>query len=130
MMMNLVVTKKIVLRLKMEHLNFFKYHIENFKIVRMVYLELVFKGLMNKAIVDNKQTTGYLYYQYENIPLYMTPCDSNIAKFILEWRNVVILIEACGIVLTDKLKIMWRVFELCKDTYYVEYMGRNQDPHK
>ena len=30
---------------------------EDSKISRMVYGELVFKGLMNKAIVKNKQTT-------------------------------------------------------------------------
>ena len=32
----------------------------HFKIGRMVYGELVFKGLMNKAILGNKQTTRYL----------------------------------------------------------------------
>ena len=50
----------------------------------MVYDELVFKGLMNKAIADNKQTTSYLEDQYDNILSYMTTCDSDIAKFILE----------------------------------------------
>ena len=70
---------------------------------------------MNKEIVDNKQTTRYLQDQYDNIPSYMTTCDSDIAKFILEWRNLVILLEACGVVLTDKFKILWRAFEICKD---------------
>ena len=55
----------------------------NFNIGGMVYGELVFKGLMNKAIVDNKKTTRYLQDQYENLPSYMTTCDSDIAKFIL-----------------------------------------------
>ena len=36
----------------------------------------------------------------------MTTCDSDIAKFIIEWNNVVRILEACGIVLTDKLKII------------------------
>ena len=60
----------------------------------------------------------------------MTTCDSNIAKFILEWRNVVSLLEARGVVLTDKFKMLWRAFELCKDAYFVEYMGRNQEAHE
>ena len=33
-------------------------------------------------------------------------------------------------VLTDKFKILWRAFELCKDAYFVEYMGCKQDAHK
>ena len=83
---------------------------DNFKIGGMVYGELVFKGLMKKAVVVNKQTTQYLQDKYDNIPLYMTTCDSYIAKFILEWRNLMRLLEACGAVLTDKFKIMWRDF--------------------
>ena len=47
--------------------------------------ELVFKGLMNKTIFDNNQTTRYLQYQYKNLPLFITTCDSDITKFILEW---------------------------------------------
>ena len=88
---------------------------DNYKIRRMVYGDLVFKGMMKKAIVDNKHTAWYLYDQYDNLPLYMTNCDSNIVKFILEWRNVVSLLEARGVVFTDKLKILWRTFEICKD---------------
>ena len=88
----------------------------DFKISGMVYGELVFKGLMNKAIVDNNQTTRYLQDQYDNLLSYMTTCDSDISKFILDWRNVVSLLEARGVVLTDKFKILWRAFELCKDT--------------
>ena len=57
----------------------------NFKVGGMVYGELVFKGMMNKAILDNKQTTRYLQDQYYNLPSYMTTCDFDIAKFILEW---------------------------------------------
>ena len=85
---------------------------------------------MNKAIVDNKQTARYLQDKYDNLPSYMTTCDSDIAKFILEWRNVVTLLEARGVVLTDKFKILWRAFELCKDAYFVEYMGLKKDAHE
>ena len=60
----------------------------------------------------------------------MTTCDSDIAKFILEWRNMVSLIEARCVVLTDKLKIMWRAFDLCKDAYFVDYMGRKKETHE
>ena len=60
----------------------------------------------------------------------MTTCDSDIAKFILEWRNVVSLLEAYGVVLTDKFKIMWRAFDICKDTYFVEYIGRKKEAHE
>ena len=79
---------------------------DNFKIGGMVYGELVFKGLMNKAIMDNKQTTRYVQDQYENLPPYMTTCDSDIATFILEWQNVVSLLEVRGVLLTDKFKIL------------------------
>ena len=103
---------------------------DDFKIGGMVYGELVFKGLMNKAIVDNNQTTRYLQDQYDNLPSYMTTCDSDIAKFILEWQNVVSLLEARGMVLTDKFKILWRAFEICKDAYFVDYMGRKQEAHE
>ena len=81
---------------------------------------------MNKAIVEKKQTTSYLQDKYDNLPSYMTNCEYDIAKFILEWQNVVTLLEAHGVVLTDKFKILWRAFELCKDAYFVEYMGRKQ----
>ena len=40
----------------------------------------------------------------------MTTCDSKIAKFILEWQNMVSLFEGRGVVLTDKFKILWRAF--------------------
>ena len=103
---------------------------DDFKIGGMVYGKLVFKVLMNKAIVDNKQTTRYLKDQYGNILSYTTTCDYDTAKFILEWRNVVSLLEARGMVLTDKFKIMWRAFELCRDAYFVEYMGRKQEDHE
>ena len=72
---------------------------EKFNIDGMVYVELVFKELMNKAIFDNKQTTWYLQDHYDNLPSYMTTCDFDIAKFILEWRNLVRLLEARGVVL-------------------------------
>ena len=85
---------------------------DDFKIGGMVYGELVFKGLMNKAIMDKKQTTRYLQDQYENLPSYITTCDSDIAKFILEWRNIVILLESRRMVLIDKFKIVLRAFEL------------------
>ena len=100
------------------------------KIGGEVYGELVFKALMNKAIVDNKQTTRHLQDQYDALPQYMTTCDSDIAKFILEWRNVVSLLEARGVVLADKFKILWRSFELCKDSYFVDYMARKQEAHE
>ena len=88
----------------------------DFMISRMVYGELFFKVLMNRAIFNNNKTTRYLQDQYENLPSYMTNCDPDIAKFILEWRNVASLLEARGVVLTDKFKILWRAFEICKDT--------------
>ena len=44
----------------------------------------------------------------------MTTCDSGIAKFILEWRNVVSLLEARGVVITDKLKILWRALRCAR----------------
>ena len=49
----------------------------------------------------------------------MTTCDSDISKFILDWRNIVSLLEACGVVLTVKLKILWSAFEICKYAYFV-----------
>ena len=60
----------------------------------------------------------------------MTTCDCDIAKFILEWRNVVSLLEARGVVLTDKFKSLWRAFKLCKDEYVVNYMGRKQEDYE
>ena len=81
---------------------------------------------MNKDIVENKQTTQYLQDNNDNLLSYMTNCDSDIAKFILEWHNLVSLLEARGVVLTDNLKILWHAFELCKDAYFVEYMGRKK----
>ena len=60
----------------------------------------------------------------------MTTCDSKIVKFTLEWRNIVSLPEARGVVLTDKFKILWRAFKLCKDEYVVNYMGRKQEDYE
>ena len=40
------------------------------------------------------------------------------------------LLESHGVVLIDKFKIMWHAFELFKDAYFVECMGRNQDTHE
>ena len=92
---------------------------DDFNIDEMVYGELVLKGLMNKSIFYNKQTTRYLHDQYNNLPPYMITCDSDVAKFILEWRNVVSLLEARGVVLTNNFKILWRTLELCKDLYFI-----------
>ena len=77
---------------------------DNLKIGRMVYGELVFKVLMNKAIVNNKHTTRYLQDNYNNLTSYMNTCNYDIAKFILEWRNVVSFLEARGMALTEKFK--------------------------
>ena len=60
----------------------------------------------------------------------MTACDSDISKFILEWRNIVRILEAYDMVLKDKFKIMWHAFEICKDTYFVEYMGHKKEAHE
>ena len=57
---------------------------DDFKIGGMVYCNLVFKGPMNKDIVNNKQKTRYLPDNYSNLPLYMITCDSGITKFILD----------------------------------------------
>ena len=43
---------------------------------------------------------------------------------------MVSLLEACGVVLTDTFKILWRAFELCKDAYFVDYMGQKQEAHE
>ena len=102
----------------------------NFNIGGMVYGEFFFKGPMNKANVNNKETTRYSHEEYDNLPSYMTTCDSYTAKFILKWRNIVSLIETCGVVLIDKFKIMWRAFELYKDSYFVEYTGCKQEDHE
>ena len=40
------------------------------------------------------------------------------------------LLEAYGVVLTDKFKTLWRTFELCKDAYFVDYVGRKQEAHE
>ena len=60
----------------------------------------------------------------------MTTCDSEIEKFILEWRIIVSLLEDRGVVLTDEFKILRRAFGLFKDAYFVEYMGRKQEAHE
>ena len=60
----------------------------------------------------------------------MITCDSNIVKFILEWSNVVLLLEARDVVLADRFKIVWRTLEICKGAYFVEYMGCNQESHE
>ena len=39
------------------------------------------------------------------------------------------LLEARGVVLTDRFQILWRAFEICKDTYFLKYMGRDQVTH-
>ena len=41
-----------------------------------------------------------------------------------------ILLEARGVVLTDKFKILWHAFEICKDAYFFDYMGRKQEAHE
>ena len=51
---------------------------EDYKINGEICGELVFKGLMNKTIVDNKQTMRYLQDEFENLLSNMTSCDSNI----------------------------------------------------
>ena len=43
---------------------------------------------------------------------------------------MVSLLESRDVVLTDKFKILWRAFEICKDAYFVEYMGRKQEAHE
>ena len=40
------------------------------------------------------------------------------------------LLEAHGLVLIDKFKIIWRAFELCKDAYFVDYMERKEEAHE
>ena len=63
----------------------------------------------------HKQTTTQLQDRYDAPPQFMTSCDSNIPELILEWREVVALLEARGEVINDKFKVLWRAFELVKD---------------
>jgi hypothetical protein len=97
---------------------------EDYKINGEICGELVFKGLMNKTIVDNKQTTRYLQDEFDNMPSNITSCKSKIPEFTLQFRNITSLLEARGTVLPDKFKVLWRGFDLCKDENFRDYMTR------
>ena len=62
--------------------------------------EKLFKLLMNKAIIDNKQTTRKLQDQWENYPAKMGDLDSNIDKFIFFYRNITMMLRARGRVIS------------------------------
>ena len=79
---------------------------EDYKINSEGCGELVFKGLINKTIVDNKKPTRYLQDDFDDMPSNMTSCDSNIPKFILQFLNTTSLLEARGTMLPDKFKVM------------------------
>ena len=100
------------------------------KIDGHIYGELVFKALMNKAVIDNKKTTRHLQDRYDSLPQFMTSCDSIIPEFILEWREVVALLEARGEAINDKFKVLWRAFELVKDENVRQYMVCKQESHE
>ena len=80
--------------------------------------------------MDNKQTTRYLQDGFENMSSKMTSCDSNIPEFILKFCNITSLLEARGTVITDKFKVLWRGFDLCKGDNFRDYMARKQEDHE
>ena len=57
---------------------------------------------MNKSIIYNKQTTRKFQDQYDNCNSKMGNFDSNIEKFILFYRKLMMMLKARGNVLTPR----------------------------
>ena len=57
---------------------------------------------MNKSIIYNKQTTRKFQDQYDNCASKMVNFDSNIDKFILFYRKLMMMLKARGNVLTPR----------------------------
>ena len=82
--------------------------------------ELLFKFLMNKAIIDNKQTTEKLRGMWENMPAKMGDLSSDIDKFVLYYRSITTILRARGKVLTesDDITSLFKSFTHVKDAVF------------
>jgi hypothetical protein len=94
--------------------------------------ELLFKFLMNKAIIDNKQTTEKLRGQWENMPSKMGDLKSDIDKFVLCYRNVTAMLKARGKEITesDEITALFKAFGCVEDAVFVDYMDRKKEAHE
>ena len=87
---------------------------------------------MNKAIIDNKQTTEKLRGMWENMPAKMGDLGSDIDKFVLYYRNITAMLRARGKVLTesDKITSLFKSFTHVKDAVFCDYMERKKEAHE
>ena len=90
----------------------------------MQYCKAMCKLLMNKAIIDNKQTPTKLQSQSDNYPSNIGDLDSNIEEFILFYCNITSMLLAQGkfISESDKIALLLRSFLHVKDEVFREYM--------
>ena len=73
--------------------------------------EKLFKALMNKAIIDNKQMTRKLQDQYDDCAANMGEFDPNIDKLLLFYRNLTMMLKTRGKVLIPRYKITTLLYE-------------------
>ena len=87
---------------------------------------------MNKAIIDNKQTTEKLRGMYENMHSKMGDLKSDIDTFVLYYRNITTMLRARGKVLTesDEITSLFKSFTHVKDDVFREYMKRKKEAHE
>lgn len=94
--------------------------------------ELLFKFLMNKAIIDNKQTTEKLKGMWDNMPSKMGDLKSDIDKFVLHYRNITTMLKERGKIITegDEITSLFKAFSFVEDAVFVEYMDRKKEAHE
>ena len=85
--------------------------------------------LMNKAIIDNKQTTEKLRGMYENMPAKMGDLKRDIDKFVLYYRNITTMLRARGKVLTesDEITSLFKSFTHVQDAVFCDYVERKKE---
>jgi len=93
------------------------------------YGPLLFKAIINKAIVDNHQTTSFLEDRLEGMSAFMIECDSDINRFHLEFREVVQLLEGRGKTGIDKLKYLFKAYKCAKDKDFRDWSKRKQEEY-
>ena len=87
---------------------------------------------MNKAIIDNKQTTEKLRGMWENMPSKMGDLGSDIDKFVLHYRSITSMLRARGKVLTesDEITSLFKSFTHVSDAVFSEYMEHKKEAHE
>ena len=90
---------------------------------------LLYKHLMNKAVVDTRATLSHIRENLANLDSYITTVNSNITMFNEYVNQQRIGLQVRGGVTHDLLTNLWKAYTNVSDNEFVQYIKRKKDAY-